>query len=159
MVHIQSAFLFFVLSIVIHIFYCRRAPMGSLQAKTFILIAAANGVIMGVCFMFFKPTNMDLPYTAVLLYILSIPVYLVFYVSTSLMSPSKKVLQSIHSGATYDALLRALGEENFIALRLGELQDSGCVRPSGEKFILTQGGKNIARVLKAYQMLLGRVGG
>ena len=159
MVHIQSAFLFFVLSVVIHIFYCRRAPMGSLQAKAFILIAAANGVIMGVCFMFFKPTDMDLPCTAVLLYLLSIPAYLIFYVSTSLMSPSKKVLQSIRLGARYNALLRALGEENFIALRLGELQDSGCVRRSGEKFILTPAGKSIARVLKVYQMLLGRVGG
>ena len=133
--------------------------MGSLQAKAFIVIALANGLVMAVFFLFFKPSDMDLPRTALLLYVLSIPAYLIFYVSTSLMSPSKKILQTIRGGATYEVLLRALGEENAVALRLGELQDSGCARRSGEKFMLTPAGKNIAHLLKVCRMVFGRVGG
>jgi len=156
--HLMIAFAFFVLSVMIHIGYCRKVSFPGLQAKAFILTALANGAVMIICFLFLTPSPMDLPYTAVLLYVLAIPVYLIFYVSISLMSPSKNILQIVQTveGATYEMILQALEQENFIFLRLGELQDSGCVRRSGEKFILTGPGRNIVRVLRIYQKVLGQ---
>jgi len=156
--HLMIAFIFFVLSVIIHIGYCRKASLAGLQAKAFILTALANGAIMIICFLFLTPSDRGLPYTAVFLYVLAIPVYLVFYVSTLLMSPSKNILRVVQDdrGATYEMILQALEQENFIFLRLGELQDSGCVRRSGEKFVLTPSGRNIVRILKIYQKVLGQ---
>ena len=159
--HLMIAFIFFVLSVVIHIVYCRRVSFAGLQAKAFILTALANGAIMIICFLFLTPSDRGLPYTAVFLYVLATPVYLIFYVSTFLMSPSKNILRVVQEdrGATYEMILRALEKENFIFLRLGELQDSGCVGRSGERFVLTPSGRNIARVLKIYQKVLGQAPG
>ena len=156
--HIAIAFAFFVLSIIIHIFYCRRAPAGVLHAKAFILAALVNGTAAVLCFLFLPPSNMDLPYTAMFLYILSIPAYLVFYVTTVLVSPSKRILWAMQAkaGARYDVILHALGEENFIPSRLRELQDSGCIERSGERFVLTPAGRSIAWVLRVYEYVFGR---
>ncbi len=156
--HLMIAFVFFVLSVIIHVGYCRKVSFVGLQAKTFILTALANGIVMIICFLFLTPSPMDLPYTAVFLYVLAIPVYLIFYVSIFLMSPSKNILRIVQTaeGATYDMILGTLEQENFIPLRLGELQDSGCVGRSGEKFVLTPSGRNIVRVLKIYQKVLGQ---
>ncbi len=161
MSHLLIAFVFFVLSIVIHIGYCRKRSCAGLQAKAFVLTALVNGAVMIICFLFLTPSEMGLPYTAVLLYVLAIPVYLIFYVSTFLMSPSRNILRLVQDdqGATQEMILQALERENFIFLRLGELQDSGCVGRSGEKFVLTPLGRNIARVLKIYQKVLGQAPG
>ncbi len=158
MTHILLALVSFILSIVLHIVYCRKAPLGTLHAKAFIIIAIANGLAMGISFLFLPPLSQSLPCTAVLLYLLAIPSYLIFYVTTLLVSPSKRILQLIQSGdgASYEMLATALGEENFIALRLEELCASGCVRRVEETFILTASGKNIARILGAYRKILGR---
>ena len=157
MKHIVFAFVFFVLSVVFHILYCHRTPAGTLQAKAFIMTALANGLVMSVVFLFF-PLDKGLPCTAILLYVLSIPAYLIIYVSTLLVSPSKGILLMIQSGrgASYDMLLESVARENFITLRLGELQDSGCVQRLGESFVLTASGKGIARILGVYQRILGR---
>ncbi len=156
--HLMIAFVFFVLSVVIHIGYCRKGSCAGLQAKAFVLIALVNGAVMIICFLFLTPSDMDLPYTAALLYVLAIPLYLIFYVSTFLMSPSKNILRVVQDdrGATYEVVLQALERENFISLRLKELQDSGCAGRSGEKFVLTPSGRNIVRVLKIYQKVLGQ---
>ena len=159
--HLLIASTFFILSVMIHIGYCRKASFAGLQAKAFILTALANGAVMIICFLFLKPSSMDLPYTAVLLYVLATPVYLIFYVSTFLVSPSKNILRVVQDdqGATYEMILQALERENFIFLRLGELQDSGCVGRSEVKFVLTPSGRNIARILRIYQKVLGRAPG
>lgn len=156
--HLIIAFAFFVLSVMIHIGYCRKVSLAGLQAKAFILTALANGAVMIICFLFLTPSDMDLPTTAVFLYVLAIPVYLIFYVSTFLMSPSRNILRVVQEdrGATYEMILQALERENFIFLRLGELRDSGCVGRSGEKFALTPSGRNIVRVLRIYQKVLGQ---
>ena len=159
--HLLIAFAFFIFSVVIHMDYCRKVSFAGLRAKALILTALVNGAVMVVCFLFLGPSDRGLPYTAVLLYVLAVPVYLIFYVSTFLVSPSKNILRVVQNdqGATYEMVLQALEQEDFIFLRLGELQDSGCVGRSGERFILTPSGRNIVRVLKIYQKVLGQAPG
>ena len=158
MTHIAIGFVFLFLSVTIHIFYCRRTRAGVLHAKAFILIAVANGFAVFLCFFFLPPSGTGLPFTAMLLYILSIPAYLVFYVTTILVSPSKRILWAMQAkaGATYDVLLRALEVEHFIPSRLKELQDSGCIGRTGERFVLTSSGRNIARILRVHEHIFGR---
>ncbi len=99
--------------------------------------------------------------TAVVIYVLLVPAYLVFYVSTELMSPSKKILQIIAAGpCAYSDIFKALERENFIMLRLEELEHSGCLSRQKDRYCLTVSGQAIANMLGLYQLLLGReVGG
>ena len=159
MSHIVLALVFFIASVAIHIFYCRHVSMGALQAKAFVLIALFTGVFaLAVGFLFLPSSDHGLACTAIVLYILSIPAYLIFYVSTSLMSPSKKILQIIQSKgkAGYDQLLEEIRRENFIFYRLEDLVQSGCVRRSSQRLVLAPSGQGLARVLRLYQKVLGR---
>jgi predicted transcriptional regulator len=98
--------------------------------------------------------------TAAVIYMLLAAVYMIVYVSTELMSPSKKILQVIAQGQSrYADIYKALERENFIMLRLEELEHSGCLCRRGEHYQLTASGKGIADVLKFYQCVLGREAG
>ncbi len=150
--------LFILFSIIIHLLLCRRDPDKTLKAKLFIIIAlAAYGVFLGIA----CGARLPLILTASVIYVLLVPIYLIFYVSTELNSPSKKILHAVEAGgASYLDVLKALERENFILLRLEELEQSGCVARQRDRYALTSSGWSIARGLAIYQKLLGRdIGG
>ena len=141
-----------------HLLCCRKSAKKNLQAKLFTALATAGltvFVLVGAI------NQLPLLLTASVIYVLLVPVYLIFYVSTELVSPSKKIVQVLAAGpGVYADLYKALERENFIMLRLEELEQSGCLRREGERYCLTASGQAIAKSLRVYQKLLGRaVGG
>ena len=162
MIHIAFAFSFFILSVAAHILYCRQLSSKALHAKVFVGFALAVALMMMCVFSRVTTNGNGLPFTAVVLYFLLIPAYLIFYVSTSLISPSKSILWAIQkgNGASREDLLSAISRENFVVLRLEELIASKCVRHEGDHFVLTVWGKTIVCILDVYQFFLGqKVGG
>lgn len=159
MITLLISLFFLGLAIMAHLVICRLSPNKALKAKLFVSIAIvglAAVIGLGVGF------SLPLLLTSCLIYILLVPVYLIFYVSTELMSPSKRIMQVIgeQPGISYKALLQALEQERFITTRLEELVSSGCVSVREGKYSLTMSGQGIARFLDFYQLALGReVGG
>ena len=141
-----------------HLWCCRTSAKKDLQAKLFIALAMLG---LAVFVMAGAINQLPLLLSASVIYVLLVPVYLIFYVSTELVSPSKKIVQVLAAGpGAYSDLYKALERENFIMLRLEELEQSGCLRRDGERYCLTASGHAIAKTLGVYQMLLGReVGG
>jgi hypothetical protein len=159
MLTVLIATVFLVASIAVHLMICRISPDKSLKAKLFIVIAAAA---LGGFLTLGLGLHLPLVSTAAVIYVLCVPVYLIFYVSTELVSPSKKILQVIESsgGCTYEIIVAQLKNEDFIISRLKELEQSGCAVREGGRYVLTASGWKIAKVLDGYQKILGRsIGG
>ena len=159
MLTVLTCGIFFVFSVFVHLFACRRSNDKSLKAKLFIMIAALHLAVFVVTAVFM---NMPLIFAVSAIYVLLVPVYLVFYVSTELVSPSKIILWIAGSsgGAGYAGIFKALEKENMIMTRLEELEHSGCAVCVKGRYTLTGAGRGIARFLNYYQKILGRdVGG
>ncbi|MBL8012683.1 MAG: hypothetical protein JNN05_02435, partial [Candidatus Omnitrophica bacterium] len=101
MLDILIMLFFFLDAVVIHLIVCRKHRGPGLLLMPFVGIALVNLCLMGVVFWFFGNTfssepvslwNVRMPSSAVGMYILLIPAYLVFYFSTQQMSPTKKIL-------------------------------------------------------------------
>lgn len=119
-------------------------------------------VLLGAFLLMAALYHWPLALTATIIYMLLIPNYLVLYVSTELVSPSKRILRIVSNKTQtdYHAILATLEKEDFIGTRLHELCQSGCVRDAGGTYHLTPSGRTIAVFLKIYQYLLGReIGG
>jgi hypothetical protein len=145
-------------SILIHLILCRKDNDKSLKAKLFVQITlTALGLFLAIGF------GARLPYilTSAVIYVLLVPVYLIFYVSTELYSPSKRILHAVGmEGAAYSKIFKELEQENFIMTRLEELEQSGCLTRKYDRYALSKSGWSIAKVLYYYQKLLGReIGG
>ncbi len=146
---------FFAFSVLLHLCICRRSKVKDLKAKLFIIIGLAALAV----FIFIAAWGrMPLAVTAAVLYIFLLPVYLTFYCSTELMSHSKRILQAVQESgeADYNGIFKVLEQENFIIKRLEELEQGGCVRRDGDRYILTPAGQAVARGLAFYQIFLGR---
>jgi len=167
MAYVLFAFLLFCVSVMTHVFFCRRASKSALQARAYILIAVfLMGVyIAGVYFAdqasIFDPHSFwGLPFkiTAGVIFLLLVPIYLSFYVLTQLMSPSKKILLTIarQGSLSYAGILASIEEEDFIGTRLRDLCSSGCVKKAGDRYQLSASGQKIAGVLNLMQGILGR---
>ena len=171
MFYILFSLILFCLSVVTHIYFCRRLPKTSLQARAYIFIAVLCLIIYiaGVDAVqhsrLLDPASLlglPLIMTGGIIFILLIPVYLSFYVLTQLMSPSKKILLSLlaRGSLTYKQLLAYVEEEDFINTRLKDLCTSGCVRQMEGRYVLSVSGRKIATLLDIMQLVLGRnIGG
>ncbi len=169
MIYPLLALIVFAMAIILHLYFCRHHPQQGLQAKVFLLISTVGLLMTGLIFLCLNRTmsplswwGMPLLVSSLLMYLLLVPTYLVFYVTTQLMSPSKKILQIVDQaqGASYEQILNRLEQERFIETRLEELEHSGCIKKEHGRFILTGHGLKIARVLGLYQCFLGRdIGG
>ena len=151
--------LFFLLSVAIHLILCRIDADKSLKTRLFMLIALENLIAFLIAAFY---VHLPFVLTCAAIYVVFVPVYLVFYVTTELVSPSKKVLHIVASspGSTYAQIFKALEKENFIIKRLEELEQSGCVAKAVDRYGLTSLGRAIAKFLVFYQALLGRdIGG
>ena len=171
MFYIVFVILLFMATVTGHISFCRKTKKPGLHAKVFGQMAFVSLVIyvMGVIMLrysgVFDPHSlwgMPFQFTAGIIFILLVPVYLSFYVLTQLMSPSKKILLAISQRGelSYADILYSIQEEGFIMTRLNDLCTSGCVIQIDGRYVLTSEGQKIAAILNLMQLVLGRnVGG
>jgi len=168
MFYILLALALFVISVITHIVYCRKTSKPGLHAKAFVMTAFTFGVmdfvIVAKFWKMFDPHSLwglQLGFTAGIIFILLIPVYLCFYVLTQLTSPSKKILSIIHDKkeVSYVDILAGIEEEDFIKMRMSDLCISGCVVQENDRYMLTAQGRKIAVLLNVMQGLLGRQAG
>lgn len=171
MFYIVFVILLFIALVGAHIFFCRKTTKPGLQAKAFILMAMiflgiyAVGVKTPLITSLLDPHSLwGFPFriTAGVIFVLLVPVYLIFYVLTQQMSPSKKILLTIaqRGEASLPDILASVEDEDFITNRLSDLCMSGCVRFAEGRYTLSALGQKIAVVLNIMQHILGRdIGG
>lgn len=159
MITIILSFLIFIMAALLHVLFCYMSPVKNLKGKLFMQISGGGLlllILLGVVL------SLPLLWTSVLFYVLLLPMYLIVYVTTELVSPSKKILKSLSqsSGLTYEELLSFLKKENLVGSRLDELVESGCVRTLRDRYALTPSGATLASFLEIFGKILGRgVGG
>lgn len=159
MIDILSCLMCFSFTVIAHIIRCRFLAPNKLYAKIFIqfaLIGLGVHLLFGI---FINEVGLRLFWTSILLYILFIPIYLIVYVSTILMSPSKKILLALSAskeGLSYADLLTVLNGDELIRLRLDELVESGCLIKNDNGFQLSSNGQRIFQFIKGYQFITKR---
>ncbi len=167
MFYIVFVILLFIASVTVHIFFCRKTIKPGLHAKVFILTAM---VFLGIYVVGVKTPLMaslldphslwGFPFriTAGVIFVLLVPVYLIFYVLTQQMSPSKKILLTIaqRGEVSLSDILASVEQEDVITKRLSDLCMSGCVRLMEGRYTLSASGQKIAVVLNIMQHILGR---
>jgi hypothetical protein len=166
MIYLAAAITFFIISVIIHIRLCRSNVSNQLLAKAFCSIAMVNLVVCAIAFAVLEksfPYNgclwfLPLMWTSLFMYVLLVPVYLVFYVSTELMSPTKKILLYIqtHGHASDEDLSKIFTDEDLIRPRLNDLVSTACVRNKDGLYSLLPAGQQISKALNCYQIILGR---
>lgn len=164
MMDILIGVLIFAGVVLAHLMVCRLRSKDCLHVRDFFIIAGIGLVALVVILFaavdaaFFNGMPLDrLPATAIILYVLLMPIYLSFYVLTVLMSPSKKILMSLAQGdLTRGQLLEALGREEFVQTRIKDLIASRMVRQADGRLILTAHGKPYFMFTRIFGMLLGR---
>jgi len=170
MFYLTVMLLFFILSVFIHIVICRNRKLKGLWVKLFCMIAAVNLFLCWGIFLLLGRSialnaasiwGLPLSMTSTFIYILLVPTYTIFYVSTQLNSPSKKVLLLLkkNGAMTFQELLNHFTEEEFIIPRIMDLQKTGCIQCAQRNWRLTPPGLTIAKFLNFYQSILGRQAG
>ena len=170
MVYIFFVLFLFVASVTAHIYFCRNTHKPGLHAKAFIVTATIAlglytlAVIMPITASLFDPRSlwgMPFKFTAGIVFILLVPIYLCFYVLTQLQSPSKIILLAVSQAgeASYDDIVSSVQAQDFIMTRLNDLCISGCVQEMNGRYVLTSEGRKIAGILDFMQLVLGRKAG
>ncbi len=169
MLYLVTSLLFFFLSVVVHIFWCRRQKKQDLHMTTFCLIALTVLGCYGMFLAFIQKAfqgqfgltfwSCPLQLTSIVLYVLFIPIYLIFYFGTRVESPSKKMVLLIeqHGALSPEDFLKYFSDEHLVLTRLDDLERSYCVVLENKVYRLTDQGRTIARVLNLYQWITGRV--
>ncbi len=192
MFYLITAFLLFLLAVIVHIIWCRlffrkRLTMGSLvglalsflsvyffiasetesfqrghkiDARSAYFIARPDQPLLGVGL----PSpfwSVPLKFSALLLYLLFIPVYLIFYFGTRVESPSKRILLLLGQKGrlSLKEILTFLNEETVMMARLEDLCRCGYAIISDNKYRLSKSGGTVARILNIYQLISGRARG
>ena len=171
MAYVLFAFLLFCASVMTHIIFCRSKPKSGLHVKAFILIAILFLVVYAVGVWAVQQAGtlqaqpvwgLPFQFSAGLIFVLLVPVYLILYVPTQLMSPSKKILLTVASrgNLSFGDIVLCVQEEDFINTRLRDLVSTGCVQKAEGRYLLNESGKKIAAFLNIMQFILGRnIGG
>ena len=163
MLDLISSLLVFVLVVTTHILWCRSFPKKDLQILVFCGMAVAG--LLPLVFLLTSGSvhpssgeELRLPLTAGSIYVLLVPVYIVFYFTTQVESPSKRLLLFLESKglATFDELCTCMTDEAIIEPRLRDLIHTGFVLREGSSYRLVARGHRLAGVLKAYQILCGK---
>ncbi len=161
MSHILMALILFLIVVVAHLLYCCYQKKEGLHTKTFFIWAFLGLSVLWFIFALFPfdPFGPDLKSTATIMYLFLIPVCLFFYRAIDLVSPSKKLFQMLRNNQKpgYEQLLAGIKEENFIEKCLDELIEDGYVCKKEDKFFLTVRGEFLARFIKFYQTLTGKI--
>lgn len=167
MLYIVLSFSFFLLSVVLHVLWCRFKRSGELQVVAFFLLAMAGLIFYVVTERFLLVScfggpesiwNLYLEMTSIVIFALLIPFYLVLYYSVNINSPSRMILLILEKsqGLTYKQLKEQVTDEKFIAPRLKDLVDNRCVAFDGNTYRLLPHMTAIGRMLNVYQKITGR---
>jgi hypothetical protein len=165
MLYLFIALTFFFDSVFLHLIACRQAKTEGLLLKKFLMIAGVNLLVCWAGFWFISknvPAGSGLwavPLFAVstAIYLLLIPIYLVFYFSTQQMSPSKKVMLLLFERPRSSAELEPFfTDEEMIIPRIQDLLMTGCMAQQNGRYVLTSSGVHMAQAYAFYQGLLGR---
>jgi hypothetical protein len=166
MIYLLINLVFFVLVVVTHIGVCRRYKGKGLLVKAFCVMATAGLLLAVAAAVAIKGQvshwsliwQLPLFVTAMLIYILLVPTYIIFYVSTQLNSPSKEILLLIkkQGSMSREQLAAQMTDDKFIRPRLVDLKQTDYVTYKDSKYRLNPSGIKVARFLNFYQWLLGR---
>ena len=167
MFDILVMFFFFMESVGVHLAVCRKRSQEGLLLKPFFVIALSNLCVLWAFYWLSQRYGhfdaasiwgVRLCGTATFIYILLIPIYLVFYFSTQQLSPTKKIflLLSKNGPMSFDELLAHFSDQEFIAPRLKELIGIQCLVEHDGWYVLTPSGIQMGKVYSLYQLLLGR---
>ncbi len=160
--------LVFVSVILVHIAWCRMRPRHQLGVVSFCWIALAGLVLyltVGIPSgkvdtkgFLFSVWSAPLKLSAVVMYFLLIPTYLIFYFSVRLESPSKAIiiLAKKSGEASYDDFAQYVTDNRFLMTRLQDLLDHNCIRLENGIYRLTTHGAMIANLLNIYEKIFGR---
>lgn len=160
MMDLILALIVFLFVVVTHIIYARLKAKQVLFARAFLILSILGFVLLVIILNVFSLPGLRLPITSLVLYLFLIPTYLIFYVSTLLVSPSKKIIQTLLAadGMTQDELLQSLNGEAMIEERLQDLCLSQCVCFNDGKYQLTPMGMKLFQWLIIYRFYTGRPG-
>ena len=164
MTAITDSLLVFLGAVLVHWVWCRSQRRDCLHIKSFMGIAAAGLLALllraqGQASAVSRETGAaPLWLSAIILYILMVPVYLIFYFGTQVESPSRllTVLLRERGALTFDDLARIIDNDRLIRPRVDDLLTTGYVREENGCLVLTGAGLRVARWLEFYQRLSGR---
>ena len=160
---------FFLSVVVTHLFWCRARGGDKLHFVAFGVISITALIIL--CALVGTPVTgpkpltlwtLPLSLTAVILYIALLPFYQVFYYSTIIDSPSRRIISLLRQRGPlpYAVLRNEITNERFIMTRLNPLVKHGFVAFDGRVYRLMPRALLTCRILIIYQKILGRgVGG
>jgi hypothetical protein len=164
MLYLVVALFFFVEAVFLHLVVCRQAKAEGLLLKKFLSIALLNLSLSWLTFYFIVkdvhlPGIWSVPLwgSATAIYVLLIPIYLVFYFSTQQMSPSKKVMLLLFERPrSFLELEPFFTDQEMIIPRIQDLLMTGCITDRNGRYLLTPSGVQLAQGYAFYQSLLGR---
>jgi hypothetical protein len=160
----------FLICVLTHVAWCRlrRQKEGLMPFAVLsvcflvILFLVTRGTVDSSAGPGFNLWTLPLKGTAVILYLLWIPVYLIFYYSTLVESPSRTILNYIahHPKCSYQDIVNHLENNHLLTSRLRTMEEFHTLVVEGRRYRLTAGGRMAARLLRVYQFIFGRpVGG
>ena len=161
----------FLLAVAVHWLWCRWRKSKELQIKMFVVISLVFlvGLIfaLGACVKLFPSDQsgfwfLPLRKTAMAIYLLLMPFYLIFYYSGDIDSPSRRILVTVRQKGkiSFEELAQEITDQKYILTRLDPLVQLGYVRLHGAVYRLCPRARLSCLVCRIYQKLLGRaVGG
>lgn len=168
---ITESLIVFVLSILLHILWCRFKRGQSLRAASFLTIAFA-GLFFYILILKFPMKipdvfggtdiwSMPLQFTAITMYIALVPLYLLFYYAIIIDSPSRFILNVLQKKekVLYQEIINSMDGNYFITSRLNALIRHGYVEFNGNVYRLSSRGLRVAKILKLYEKISGRAMG
>ena len=171
MFYIILSFSFFLLTVILHIVWCRYKNSPHLQVLPFFGIAIFNLILYIVTQRLFLESfftsaqsiwNLPLEMTSIVFFVLLIPFYLVFYYSVNIDSPSCTIISILkqNESLSFEQLKEQITNEKFIVSRLKDLVEHHCVSFDGKNYRLLAHMTIMGRLLNLYQKLTGRpIGG
>ena len=170
MLYLILSILLFILSIVLHLIWCRHKDIQQLNIALFFYISSFCLLIYFVIVYVHPCFNTEdarslwkfpLKLTAAFLYILFVPYYPVLYYSSLMHSPTQVMVLLIkdRGGLSWEELAHHINDERFIVARLNSLVKNGYIAFDGQYYRLVPKTILFCRILNIYQKLLGRAMG
>lgn len=169
MLYLLLSAIVFVLTVALHLLWCRYKGTEELHLTSFVVMGLVSLLAYFVMAPVVVNVNRLSPFwllplknTAAVLYIFVLPFYLVFYYSTMIDSPSRRLIALIRAKGTltYEELAGEITNERFIMTRLNPLVKYGYVHFDGKYYRLSPRAVGSCRIIVFYQKMLGRkIGG
>ena len=148
MIYVYMGLVMFLIVIVIHLLLSRQFRAKDNGVGMFIFIASMGMMVLWILFdtISFIHSPEFLKSTATLMYLLLMPLYVMFYRSVNYTSPAQKIVQTIEarSKASYEEILSAVEEQKYIEQALNAMVRYGQARKKDGRYALTARGRFFA---------------